>query len=156
MPNLHPLIVHFPIALIFVILACDFIGFFMKRDFYLKIGSVITIFALVGGLAALLSGILAEETVEKSIGSAHDLLERHELMGYMYIGVLAAMAIFRFAIGKRLFGRLGLIALLLSLIASGIVAYGGYLGGEMVYAHGVGVIKTAPAFDPNKIIEDDD
>jgi uncharacterized membrane protein len=138
MPNLHPMVVHFPIALIFVILACDIIGHVTQRQSFITAGSIVTVLAMLGALAALISGLIAEETVQHT-GAAHNLLETHELLGYVYTGTLAAMAIFRFAIGKRLYGNLGYIAVLLSLIAAGVVSYGGYLGGEMVYTHGVGV-----------------
>lgn len=142
MPNLHPLIVHFPVALIFVVVACDVIGLAFKREKFLSAATLMTIFLLAGTVAAVITGLIAEEAAE-SIPSVHDLLETHETLGLTFLGVVAVMAIVRFAVHRKLAGRIGWLALALGIIAAGIVSAGAYLGSEMVFTHGVGVKSEA-------------
>ena len=94
----------------------------------------------------MISGLFAEESIWHP-GPAHEILEAHEMFGFIFLGVIIVTVIFRLAIGDKIYGRLKWIGFIMVLIASGIVGYGGYLGGEMVYTHGAGVmeaqIKTA-------------
>ena len=148
MTNIHPLIVHFPIALIIVIFILDFLGVLFKRKSFLSTANILTIFAATGAVMAVISGMVAEESVWHA-GEAHELLELHEIIGFIVLGLTLILLIFRPAVKKKLFGSLGWVAVLLSFVASMLVGYTGYLGGEMVYKYGAGVqqaeIATAKA-----------
>ncbi len=148
MPNLHPLIVHFPIALIIVIFILDFFGVLFKRKSFLSAANILTIFAAIGAVMAVISGMIAEESVWHT-EEAHELLELHEMIGFIILGLTLILLIFRPALKKKLFGSLGWVAVLLSFVAAVLVGYTGFLGGEIVYKHGAGVqqaeIATAKA-----------
>ncbi|MEE9554011.1 MAG: DUF2231 domain-containing protein [candidate division Zixibacteria bacterium] len=148
MPNLHPMIVHFPIALIVVVAICDLIGIVSARRSFIQTANIVSVFAGVGAVMAVISGMLAEESIWHP-GPAHEILETHEMFGFIFLGVIIITVIFRLAIGDKIYDRFKWIGFILALIASGIVGYGGYLGGEMVYTHGAGVmeaqVKTAQA-----------
>jgi uncharacterized membrane protein len=158
MPNLHPLIIHFPIALILVILACDAIGLFFKKKEFLGVGTILSVFALAGAAAALISGLMAEDSAWK-ISQAHELLEDHETAAWIFLGFMAMYTSFRIVFRKKISESLGWLSLLLALWGSAIVARVGYLGGEMVFHYGTGVkqaeIQTnradslATIIDPN-------
>jgi uncharacterized membrane protein len=137
-PNIHPLLVHFPIALIVAVVAVDLIALVSKKDIYLRTGNILTAFALAGAIAALISGIWAEESVWHT-EAAEELIETHELLGFIFVGVVGVLAIIRFAVNRKLPGSLAWVNLIISLVATGIVSYSAYLGGEMVYRHGTGV-----------------
>ncbi len=138
MPNIHPLLVHFPIALIFAVIVIDFIGMLGKREGYLRAGTVLTLLALAGALAALITGLLAEDSVWHS-AAADETIKRHEIVGFIYLGIVAALAIIRLAAARKLSGRLGWWTLAGAVVAAGVVAVGGYLGGELVFRYGTGV-----------------
>ena len=148
MPNIHPLLVHFPIALIFMVAIFDLIGALSKNRSFVFAANALTVFAAVGAIAAVVSGILAEGSIWHP-GAAHDLLETHETVGFVFLGIIVVLAIFRFVIGDRIYGSMGWIAVLIGVIGVTVVSYGGYLGGEMVYTHGAGVkqaeVSTARA-----------
>ena len=148
MPNIHPIIVHFPIALIVVVAICDLIGIISGKRSFILTANIVSIFAGIGAVMAVISGLFAEKSVWHP-GPAHELLETHEMFGFIFLGVIIVTVIFRLAIGDKIYDRFAWIGFVLALIASGIVGYGGYLGGEMVYTHGAGVmeaqIKTAEA-----------
>ena len=141
MPNIHPMIVHFPIALIITVFIIDIIGLILKSEKLLYAGTIMTLAALVGAVGAVLSGLIAEDSVWHP-GAAHELLETHELIGFISLGIIAVAAIIRWALKDKLLGFGGWLILIITAVAIGFVSYGGYLGGEMVFTHGAGV-KTA-------------
>lgn len=158
MPNLHPLIIHFPIALIIVILACDSIGLFFKRKSFFDIGTILSVFALAGAAAAVISGLQAEDSAWK-IAQVHETLEDHETAGYIFLGFMVLYSAFRIVFRQKISEKLGWLSLILALWGSTIAARVGYLGGEMVFRYGTGVkqaeIQTnradslATIIDPN-------
>ena len=144
MPNVHPVLVHFPIALIFIAVLCDLIGIIFRKNPFIFTANILTAFAALGAAAAVISGSLAENSVWHP-GAAHELLETHEIVGYVFLGIMVVFAIFRFAVGEKIYGRAGWIAVLIGVVTAAIVSYGGYLGGEIVYTHGTGVREAQAA-----------
>jgi uncharacterized membrane protein len=138
MPNLHPLIVHFPIALIFVVLACDIIAILLKRKTFFQIGTIISVFALLGAVAAVITGLIAEDSVWHA-EAAHEILGDHKAAGLIFLGFSVLYTIFRFIYSKKINEGLGWLSLLLVIFGCSIVTRVGYLGGQLVYTHGTGV-----------------
>lgn len=138
MPNVHPLLVHFPIALIFAVVACDFIGLVFKKRSFIAAGSILTVFALVAAVFTVISGLLAEDIAWKP-PAVGELIDTHELLGFIFLGIVVVLAIFRFAVKQKLYSRLGWAALAIGIVAAGVVSAGGYIGGEMVYRYGTGI-----------------
>jgi len=138
MPNFHPLLVHFPIALIVVIVILDFLAIITRKKLFTDTATLATYFAAVGGALAVVSGLFAEETVWHT-EAAHELIETHEVFGLISLGIIVVLAIFRLAFRDKLSGGLKWVAFVIALAGAGTVAYGSYLGGEMVYRHGTGV-----------------
>lgn len=138
MPNIHPMVVHFPIALIIAAFVIDVIGLIIKSDKLIYAGTIITLGALVGAVGSVLTGLIAEDSVWHP-GAAHELLETHELLGFISLGIIAAVAIVRWTLRDRLAGLVGWLIIVVTAVAVGFVAYTGYLGGEMVYTYGAGV-----------------
>ena len=124
--ELHPALVHVPIALLPASLAADAAGMHDAG----RAG-----IALTAGSAALAaaSGLIAQEEVETDEVS-HDLLATHRTLNIGVLGATVAMALHR--AGRE---RPGGGYLALGLAAVGVTVYSAYLGGRMVYAHGVGV-----------------
>ena len=163
--ELHPIIVHFPIALLIVGVLLDFLALFLRRAHLVAAASWCLGFGSLGLLAAELSGQLIEDHVNRAL--AGNILEVHKtfaLMTVMTFGILFVLRVLWFSpsilsflsptlpmaarAGKYLETRaplLGsdsrlLISLYLLFSVGGIVllAITGYLGGSMVYDHGVG------------------
>jgi len=67
MPNLHPLVVHLPIALLIVGFLFDVFGLLMRKDWAKRAGLVLIVLGSVGALTAMLSGSAAEEAVEAAL-----------------------------------------------------------------------------------------
>ena len=138
--HLHPMIVHFPIALLIIGLLADAIGLFLKKDFFTKAGFYLLILGTLGVIAAYFSGNLAGEGVTEA-GSLKQALETHEDAAELSVWLMAAAALVRitFVIIKRYSGILKWTAFALFLIGVLSIARTGYYGGELVYKHAAGV-----------------
>lgn len=132
--NIHPMLVHFPIAFLSLFVLIDFIGTFAKkaalRQFagsLLYLGTVFTIFTVI-------AGFMAAETVPHG-HNVHDIMEHHEHLGISILGLSLALSAWRLRRPVEGFG----IYNVLSLILAGVLIFGADLGGLMVYKYGVAV-----------------
>ncbi len=102
----------------------DALTTFARRTLPIAAGS-----AILAGLA----GLVAQQEV-KVEGEAHDLLITHRNLNLGVIAVATALAAWR---QRRATPGAGYLAL--GLATLGVMGYTAYLGGHMVYEHGVGV-----------------
>jgi uncharacterized membrane protein len=150
MENVHPLIVHFPIALFTAGFVVDVVGYMLKKDLLKNAGLVMVVLGAVGAVAANLSGRQAEEIVEKFLSHAgEEALESHETFGNITVFVLPAAAVLNlfgaFIIkGKKRAARVLLgCYFAVGLLGLIMVTATGYKGGHLVYGHGGGVSREA-------------
>ena len=142
MSNIHPLIVHFPIALIIVVFILDFLGAAGRRQSLISAANILSIFAALAAVAAVVTGLIAEESVWHT-DEAQELIELHETIGFAVLGAALISLLYRPALKKKKKkGSLLWVAVIISLVAAILVGYEGYLGGEIVYRHGAGVLKA--------------
>ncbi len=136
-PNLHPLVVHFPIVLLLIAFASQLTGLFIFREQF----SWITLFLLAGGLV---SAILASNTFHPHTSglpaNLQRLLETHELYASLTIWLATVAFVFKFISHfwlKR--KRWAEIVVLLFLTGSAVtVSLAGHLGSQMVYIENIG------------------
>jgi uncharacterized membrane protein len=135
---LHPSTVHFPIAFLFAALGFYLVSIFREDSFYARGGFSLHILG-VGGLAvAILSGRQAESALASS-DVLTEMVDRHELMGYLCMWLMAMLLVWQFLRkDKRIVWEKSLFLVLFaaSLV---IMSLGAHIGGEMVYLHGAGV-----------------
>jgi uncharacterized membrane protein len=143
-PNWHPAAVHFPIALVFtatlLLLAARILPGAATAGIA---GRLLLPLAAVSALIAAGLGWQAFATVEHD-AAGHVVMLRHRdwaLGATAALVLLAAWDLVRQRRGNPV--HAGLPAALL--VVSGAFAFTGWLGGEMVYRHAVGVILPAPA-----------
>ena len=137
MESLHPLVVHFPIALLLTAVAVEGLALALKRPSLHRVSLWNLGLGTSGAAAAVLSGLLAEQAAKHSF-EIWKVLELHERLGIttLILGLVATGV--RLLRRDRLGPRLRLVAFLLMLgMVSSLVA-GGYLGGRLVYELGVG------------------
>ncbi|HSD64248.1 MAG TPA: DUF2231 domain-containing protein [Ignavibacteriaceae bacterium] len=140
---IHPMIVHFPIALLIVGLLADFIGLISKKEFFSNAGFYLLILGTLGVVAAFITGQSAGEGVTET-GSLKLALENHEDAAQLSIWLMSAAALVRimFVAIKKYSGVLKWIAFALFLIGVLSIARTGYFGGELVFKHAAGVHFT--------------
>ena len=139
---LHPALVHFPIALTLVALLFEFLARHPRARGLEGAAGVLMVLAALGSVAAVLSGDAAHDDAVVPPAAAA-LIARHEQVGELAMWLLLALAAVRVLLGWRGWykGVVPWAYLLFAAAAAGLVGYNGYLGGKMVFDHGVG---TAP------------
>ena len=138
MPNLHPLLVHFPIALLTFGFVFDMFGLVSKRNELSRVGWWIQVAGTLGLLTAVVTGLLARETVVIPV-AAYDTFENHEQIAFIVTAVFAALLLWRIASRTHLPQRYKILFLVLFLFGLVLMWLGAWFGGEMVYRFGVGV-----------------
>jgi uncharacterized membrane protein len=131
--HFHPMLVHFPIALVMVAFLADTLNLVTKKEPCLsKLGFYLQILGTLGAVAAVLSGTFF---TEEASGPAYELRESHELFANitMYALITAtALRIFVVVKKKELSG-LKWISYGLLTIAAITVTITGFKGGSIVY-----------------------
>lgn len=130
--ELHPSLVHYPLALLPLAVGVDLLAHIGRRRSLARAGSTLTTMAAAGMGVSAAAGLIAQDAV-KTEGRAHDLLVTHRSLNAGLFAATTALALFR----RRSAPNLGSLAVGLAGVA--LMNYSAYLGGKMVYAHGVGV-----------------
>lgn len=134
--ELHAAAVHFPVALLPLAVGVDLIGRLSNDHRLLDAGRLAIRAAAAGAVVSAVTGLIAQEEVNVE-GEAMDMLITHRNLNLAATAVAGLMASWR---AKRSRPTPGYLAI--GLAGVGIVSYTAYLGGTLVYKHGVGV---APA-----------
>ena len=95
--HIHPMIVHFPIALLIVGFLADAAGIFLKKEFFSKAGFYLLIFGTLGVAAAYLSGNIAGDGITEA-GSLKQALETHESAAELSLWLMIWTALVRIAL----------------------------------------------------------
>jgi len=136
-PNLHPMVVHFPIVLLLLAFFSQLAALFVYR----KPLSWVTLFLLAGGfLGAILASRVFHVHPEGLPASVHDVFEAHEGLAYITLWLSGIALVFKiishFVFDTKKWAEL--IVLLVILGAAITVTLTGHLGAEMVYLDQVG------------------
>jgi uncharacterized membrane protein len=136
--HLHPMLVHFPIALLIISVLFDAAGVVFKRDSLRESALWLLGLGLLGGVGAVLSGDMAEEVAEKA-GIAEALLERHETWALVTMWIFGVLFVGRLFLRNHFTTLTLAIYLVIASIGIGTLTVTGYLGGDLVYEYGAGV-----------------
>jgi uncharacterized membrane protein len=131
--EIHPALVHYPIAFLPTALAADALGRATGSRTLSQVGR--WGMALAAGSAAVsaVAGLLAQEA-SRFDEETRDLLVTHRTLNLAVVGLAAWMAVHRARAERPGAGYLAAGA-----AGVGVMAYSAYLGGHMVYEHGVGI-----------------
>jgi len=129
---IHSVLVAFPIGLLIFSLVCDLLGLVYPSNsswgtvaFYSMVGGIIgALLAAVPGLVDLLA---IRDPQVKKIGVSHMVIN------------LVIVAIFVVDAWLRYSGNESRFPIILSILGVALLLVSGWLGGEMVYVHGVAV-----------------
>lgn len=143
-PNVHPLLVHFPIAIFITAVLADLSYLLWKKEWLRSSAISLFVLAALAALFTYFSGKQAIDIVSVPL-RAELTASRHADWGFytmLYFNFYAALRIFLY---RKEVDRKKLIAILLfcgTLVGAGIVAKTADLGGRLVYKYGVGVQKS--------------
>jgi uncharacterized membrane protein len=144
-PNIHPLLVHFPIALLCGAAAADVAGWAFHRNSQLRHSA--TLMYLLGtgaAAAAYLTGRAASQTIWLP-GMAQAVLGEHwtwALRTVWFFAIVTGVRLLLLRPSRREPSPAIVAALVLvGLVGIGLVFETGNRGGRLVYQHGVGTAR---------------
>ncbi len=146
MSNVHPLIVHFPIALLVIAVLADFLGLILKRFQWLRPAALwLYVIGVLGTVAAYISGKEAAEVVHFP-APAYAVVSTHADLALYTMLFFGVYALVRLLAAWKHWDQKTNVALVLFLIAAGgtgLIQQTAERGGELVFRYGVGT-KTRP------------
>jgi uncharacterized membrane protein len=138
--HLHPMVVHFPIALILAGFLADVAYLIWKKEPCLsKAGFWLMFLGTLAALAAVITGVFF--TGHPSEGEVGAIFEKHETGAWTTLIVMAVALSLRIylVVTKRELTQLRWIVFALYLVAAAAVSFTGFLGGYMVYSFMIGL-----------------
>lgn len=135
---LHPLLVHFTIALTVIAFGFDLFAFLFGIGAWRSIGWWNLAAAVVVTLGTLATGVKSRLRLPLEEGEARSFLRLHMALGPMVFGLLVMLAFWRAKFWQAGVGVnwAYLVAMFLVLLA---ITAQGYVGGELVYRYGTAV-----------------
>jgi uncharacterized membrane protein len=137
--ELHAAAVHAPLVLLPTAAAVDLAAAITGNRSHARLGRTLWIAGSSSALFAGLAGAAASQEVRARDPNTSDMLWLHGIGNLGLIAGAAAIAVWRVARPPSV------TVSVLGLAASAISGYTAYLGGEMVYGHGVG-IRAMPSY----------
>lgn len=141
-PNVHPLVIHFPIALLFTAALVDTVALFLRSNDFLRKGAFSLY--LLGGLTVVAAWFTGEQAADSVFLSAeaNALLTEHSDLGHYTLYFFGAYAVIRLVMfGLSLESRMALrsVVWLIGLGGIGLTWLTADHGSQLVYQHGAGV-----------------
>ncbi|MFI3156519.1 MAG: DUF2231 domain-containing protein [Methylococcaceae bacterium] len=141
MENIHPLLVHFPIAFLSAFFVLDLVGTLAKKQHWRNVAGWLLYLGTVAAVFTVTAGFIAASTVAHS-EEVHAIMERHEHFGVSVLSLATLLSLWRIKAGGIIQGGANGFFLVLAGLLCALMALGADLGGLMVYHYGVSV-KTA-------------
>lgn len=136
--NIHPMLVHFPIAFLLGFFVLDVVGAFAFKPQWRSVASWFLYFGTISAVATVCAGILAASTVEHG-DNVHDIMERHEHFGLIILGLACLLSFWRLKVKSLVCDVANSVFMMLSTALCVFLFLGADLGGLMVYKYGVAV-----------------
>lgn len=143
---LHPLVVHFPIALLILAGVIEIVNVFMKKDSLNKFGTLLLVLGVISGFVTLATGDAGEHFAESKWGDAVEgKIEPHETFADISMIIFSALTVIKILFRHNIFkfgflqskalrgGVASVLIVLLSLGGIAALAETGHLGGKIVY-----------------------
>jgi uncharacterized membrane protein len=137
-PRLHAALNDLPTALLLTAVLFDVLALALKRPGFRQVSFWTLIVGAIGGAAAVLSGLQAEDHIEHG-EAVHEIMETHEKLALITLGIFAVLALWRIFRERRMANPERLLVLVLSLGGLGVLFATANYGGRMVFEHAAAI-----------------
>jgi len=139
-PNIHPLIIHFPIALLLVAVFIDTVSIWFHRTWLYKSALMMYLFGTLAAITAYITGRIAADSVNPPF-NAELTMSKHSDMALYTVLFFSIYTILRLILQKKIDPEnkfLRLAALAVALAGIFLLISTADLGGKLVFKYGVG------------------
>ncbi|MCJ8279258.1 MAG: DUF2231 domain-containing protein [Rivularia sp. ALOHA_DT_140] len=144
--TMHPIVVHFVIAMVLFAFICDVIGYFTKNSRLFEVSWWNMFFATISIFIAIIFGQL-EAGLALAYDAVEPVLNLHTFMGWSLSGVIAAITGWRYVIRLRDPKTIPVAYLGLGIFLTLLVCFQVYLGDQLVWVYG---LHTSPVVEAVK------
>ena len=134
--EIHPALIHFPIAFLLGGLALDLIARIRPRESLTRVASGLLVTGVAFGILAAIAGVVSYYTVPAHTEAAHEQMDAHMVLAGAALGLFALVAVGRWMRRSKPAGAATLAG---GLAASALLVSAALLGGKLVYQGGAGV-----------------
>ena len=131
--HLHPLIVHFPIALFITALGAEILSLIFKKNTLHKVAYCNYFFVILGAITAVLSAW------RDNMFLKHPVFYTHRNLAYITLIVASISGIILLLIKRKSERLLRIIFFIFLILIASLVSLTAYYGGKLVYEYGIGV-----------------
>ncbi len=141
---IHPIIVHFVIAMVLFSFLCDAIGYFTRRHHFFEVGFWNLLVASISIFLAVIFGQL-EAGLANTYGAVQPTLTLHTIVGWSLGALTVAIAAWRFALRRRNPVKLPAIYLGGGALLTCLVVFQTVLGTRLVWVYGLHIEPVVEA-----------
>jgi uncharacterized membrane protein len=142
--TMHPIVVHFVIAMVLFAFLCDVIGSLTRNYRLYEVSWWNLFFATISIFIAIIFGQI-EAGLAEPYAAAVNALNLHTLLGWSLSGIIAAITAWRYVIRLNDPKQLPLPYFGVSLLLTGLVFFQTYLGDKLVWVYGLHTIPVVEA-----------
>lgn len=142
--TLHPIVVHFVIAMVLFAFFCDLIGYFTGRTQLFEVGWWNMCVATLAVFVAVIFGQF-EAGLAEPYDLAKAVLNQHTLIGWSLSGILAAITAWRYVLRTRNPHQLPIHYMAAGFVLTLIVGMQVYLGDQLVWVYGLHTVPVVEA-----------
>lgn len=136
--RLHAALNDLPAALLLTAVLFDLLGAATRRLVFRQVGFWTLVAGTVGAVAAVVSGLQAEERIDHG-DAVHRVMETHELLAFITLGIFGVLLVWRIFRENRMGAAERAITLALSVGGLGVLIAGAVYGGRLVFDHAAGI-----------------
>jgi uncharacterized membrane protein len=137
-PRLHAALNDLPAALLVTAALFELLALATRRESFRQVSFWTLVVGAVGGVAAVISGLQAEENISHG-DAVHRVMETHELLGFITLAIFGVLAVWRIWRERRMGTTERALALALTLGGAGVLIATANYGGRLVFDHAAGI-----------------
>lgn len=142
--TIHPIVVHFVIAMVLFAVFCDVVGYFSRNSRLFEVSWWNMFFATIAIFIAIIFGQI-EAGLAEPYNAVEPVLNIHTLIGWSLSGIITAITGWRYVIRLRDPEKVPVPYLGVGLVLTGLVLFQVYLGDELVWVYGLHTVPVVEA-----------
>ncbi|NJO43583.1 MAG: DUF2231 domain-containing protein [Cyanobacteria bacterium CRU_2_1] len=142
--TIHPIVVHFVIAMVLFAFFCDVVGYLSKNTRLYEVSWWNLFFATISIFIAVMFGQV-EAGLAEPYEAAEPVLNLHTILGWSLSAILSAITAWRFIIRSRDPQKVPIPFLGVGLLLTILVCVQVYLGDELVWVYGLHTVPVVEA-----------